>query len=161
MGLEEIRKLKEQANLPKSKKPYYIPKISKKRQEKLDREKQNGTDIGLDIFFEKMRKKCKGRCFFCNQSTTYKNDELWRIAIAHLLPKKHFKSIATDENNWVELCWNCHTDFDSAKITWELLKDSKEWEVLKEKLFQLLPMIPTHERKNKLYSRLERLVYEK
>lgn len=161
MGLREIQKLKEEAKLPKEKKFYKIPPISKKRQAKINQEKENGTDIGLDKFFLVMRKKCKGKCFFCGGATTYKNEDLWTIAIAHLFPKSKFKSVATCEENWVELCWDCHTKFDTGMISWELLKDNKEWEVLKEKLLIVLPKVIQPERKYKLYDKLINLVYKK
>lgn len=146
--------------LPEKKK-YSIPKISKKRQEKIDEQKKAGGDSELDLFFEQMRKKLRGKCLFCGGATTWKNDDLWRVAVAHLLPKRHFKSVATNEDNWVELCWNCHTDFDNNKITWILLKDSKEWDTLSEKLLNIIPLITQEERKNKLYDKLCQLVYGK
>jgi hypothetical protein len=159
MSIETIRLLKAQALIPKQKKIYHIKKVSDKRANQIKQQKQNNSDEGMDKFFNAMRKKCKGKCLFCNSGTTYKNDELWRIAIAHLLPKSKFKSIATNEQNWIELCWNCHTDFDSSKITWELLKDSKEWDIIKEKLFDVLPLVSGEERKYKLYSKLINLLY--
>lgn len=144
--------------VPKQKK--FIPKISEKKKKQLAEQKEAGNDNSLDLFFVAMRKKCKGKCLFCNSPTTYKHEELWRIAIAHLLPKAKFKSVATEESNWIELCWNCHTEFDTGKITWELLRDSKEFDILREKLFIVLPLVAPEERKNKLYSKLETLVYK-
>lgn len=161
MGLEEIRKLKAEAGLPKPKKIYRIPKQSNKKIKEIAEAKKSGSDNEMDAFFQAMRKRLKGKCLFCNSGTTWKNEELWRIAIAHLLPKSKFKSIGTNENNWVELCWNCHTDFDSSKITWLMLKDSLEWNILKEKLLTILPLVAEEERKNKLYSKLNDLVYAK
>jgi len=161
MGLIEIQELKAKALLPKPKKIHYIKKVSDKKAARDKQFKEAGGDNQLDIFFNTMRKKCKGKCTFCNGSTTYKNDELWRIAIAHLLPKNHFKSIATNEQNWIELCWNCHQDFDSGKISWLLIKDSKEFDIIKEKLFDVLPLVAHDERSHKLYSKLENLIYDK
>lgn len=122
-------------------------------------QKENGSDSELDLFFNAMRKKCKGKCLFCNAPTTVKNEELWRIAIAHLLPKSKFKSVATNENNWIELCWDCHTRFDNGIISWDLIMDSKERDVVREKLFEVMPLIYPEERKNKLYSKIESLLY--
>lgn len=158
MGLTEIRTIKAQALIPKVKVRKPIPKYSAKRQRQIQEQKQSG-DSRLDIFFEAMRKKCKGKCLFCNGGTTYRNDELWRISIAHLLPKSKFASIGTHESNWVELCMQCHRSFDDGTISWMLLKDSKEWEVIKEKLFEVLPLVAEEERKNKLYSKLIELIY--
>lgn len=145
--------------VPKPKK--YLNKVSIKKAAENKAQKESGSDNEMDLFFLAMRKKCRGKCFFCQASTTYKNEELWRIAIAHLLPKAKFKSIAVNENNWVELCWDCHTDFDTGQITWLLLRDSEEWFQLKEKLLNVLPMVSPEERKHKLFSKLEKLIYEK
>lgn len=160
MGLEQIRLLKAQALMPKQAKRYTIPKKSAKKIQREKEEKELGTDKEMNRFFEAMRKRCKCKCLFCGAPTTSKNEELWRIAIAHLMPKNHFKSIATNENNWIELCWDCHTSFDSAKITWEFIRDSFEWLAIKEKLFEILPLVAPEERKHKLYSKLQNLVYE-
>lgn len=143
----------------KKKKP--IAKIGAKKKAEMA-ESKDGDDKA-DLFFEAMRKKLKGKCLFCGGSTTWKNEELWRIAIAHLLPKKNnfggFPSVAYCEWNWIELCWSCHTDFDSGKISWQLIHDSHEWNIIKEKLLMVLPLVAMEERKNKLYSRIEKLVY--
>lgn len=149
--------------IPERKKTF-IKKVSDKRAAKLAEQKEKGGDNEMDLFFEAMRKRCKGKCFFCSGATLYKDNERWRIAIAHLLPKRPvnkggFPSVSTNENNWVELCWDCHTDFDTGKISWELLFDSKEAEIIKEKLLNVLPMVSPEERKHKLYARLEKLVY--
>lgn len=141
------------------KKIYQIKKVSDKKAAKIKEQKQQGTDNELDLFFNAMRKRCKGKCLFCNEVTTYKNDELWRISIAHLLEKSKFKSVATHESNWIELCWNCHRKLDDGIITWELLHDSKEWSIIEEKLLEVLPLVAEHERKHKPYSKLIELIY--
>lgn len=167
----------------KEKKP--ISKVSAKRQAKLDEQKKQGSDSEMDLFFTAMLKRCTGRCLFCNQKTTAIDPNFWRddnskwsqeandkaherkieslrrASVAHLLEKRNFKSVATNEDNWIELCWSCHTSFDNGKISWLMLKDSKEWDVIKEKLLSVLPMVAQEERKHKLYSKLNHLVYGK
>ena len=46
MSAESIRKLKEEALLPKKKKVYFMPKVSKKKQkrDREEREARNGED---------------------------------------------------------------------------------------------------------------------
>lgn len=144
--------------IPKPKKP--IAKISPKKAEQNKQLALSKGDGEVDLFFQSMRKRCKGKCLFCGSPTTYKNEELWRIAIAHLLAKSKFKSVAVNENNWVELCWDCHTDFDNSKITWDMLYDSHEWLMLKEKLKLVLPLVAQEERKQKVYSKLESLIQQ-
>lgn len=172
----------------KEKKKYTIPKVSKKRSDKIAEQKAKGSDSELDLFFDAMIKRCTGKCLFCNSKTTavdhsfYRDDnprwsqeandkkhqctieKMKRASVAHLLPKRPIKkggfpSVATNEENWIELCWNCHTLFDTGKITWEFIKDSKEWDIIKEKLLNVLPVVVEEERKHKLYSKLQSLVY--
>lgn len=172
----------------KEKKP--IPKISKAKAAADKIAKEAGGDGEMDLFFEAMLKRCTGKCLFCNGKTTaidnnfYRDDNpkwsqeandrkyeqtvetMRRASIAHLLPKRPidkggFPSVGTNEENWIELCWPCHTSFDSGKISWLMLKDSKEWEIIREKLLNVLPMVAEPERKNKLYSKLNELVYGK
>jgi hypothetical protein len=161
MGLIELQKIRSERDIIKPKKFYSIPKISPKRKAKLKEQREAGADNEMNLFFEAMRKKCKGRCLFCNSGTTYKNEELWRIAIAHLLEKSKFISIATHESNWVELCMSCHRSFDDGTISWEFIKDSFEWSKIKEQLLEILPLVAEPERKHKLYGKLINLVYDK
>lgn len=142
----------------KEKKAYSIPKVSKKRAEKIAKEKEERGDGGMDKWFEEMREWLNGKCAFCGAATTWKNKDLWRIAIAHLLPKAKFESVAKNSNNWTELCWDCHTNFDNGMISWEMLYDSHEWLMLREQLKLVLPLVAETERKNKLYDKLLKLV---
>lgn len=172
----------------KGKKKYVIPKISAKRQKKLAEQAEAGTDSAMDKFLDAMVKRCVNKCLFCSAPTLdiklYKienekwskeaNEKKWerdeqhmkRIAIAHLLPKRSvdkggFPSIACHPENWIELCWSCHTSFDSGKISWLTIKDSKEWDVISEKLHEILPLVAEEEKKNKLYTKLTELLYTK
>jgi len=147
----------------KKKKP--LAKKSTKRLAEEKAIKEVGSDSELDLFFAAMRKKMTGRCLFCNGKTEKENDDTYRRSIAHLLPKASsgFPSVATNDSNWIELCFyqnSCHTNFDNGYITWEFIKDSKEWDVIKEKLLNVLPMVVENERKNKLYDKLIRLAYQ-
>ncbi len=171
----------------KEKKP--IAKVSKKKAAEDKANKERGGDSELDLFFDAMLKRCKGVCLFCNSKTTAIDPKFWRddnpkwseeandkkheqtietlkrASIAHLLPKREidkggFPSVATNVDNWIELCMQCHHDFDSGKISWELLKDSKEWDILKEKLLNVLPMVSMDERTHKTYSKIESLIYK-
>lgn len=147
----------------KPKKP--LKKVSDKKAAELKVAK--GSDSELDLWFVAKRKEMVGRCLFCNQKTEKDNDDTYRRSIAHLLPKNKsvgFPSVATHPDNYIELCFHnnsCHTNLDSGKITWEFIKDSKEWDVIKEKLLNILPMVAENERKNKLYDKLLKLCYDK
>ncbi len=151
------------------KKQYSLKPVSDKKKEKLKKEKEEQGESGLDNFFEAMRPKMKNKCLFCGGSTMKNDDEKYRFSIAHLLPKRPvnkggFPSVATNKDNWIELCYynnSCHTNFDNGKISWEFIRDSKEWDIVKEKLLIVLPLVSEEERKHKLYSKLIELVYRK
>lgn len=149
--------------LPEKKKNF-INKVSPKRQQKLDEQKARGTDSEMDLFFQSQRKSMTGRCLFCNGDTMKKDDEKFHFSLAHLLPKAIFKSVATHPAITIELCFygeSCHTNFDNGMITWEFIKDSAEWLVIREKLLEVLPQVSQEERKHKLYDKLIKLVYGK
>lgn len=123
---ENIRRLKEQAKLPKAKKGYSIPKKSAKKlaQEKEERELQkqakdledNNKGVDLASWFEDRRKEMTGRCLHCGGISCKDNDKYFKFSIAHILPKRLFASVATHPLNWVELCFwsnSCHTNFDN------------------------------------------------
>ncbi len=147
--------------LPAKKEKKAIPKVSKKKAAEQKEAKALGEDGILWNFFLEMRKKMTGKCLFTGDKTLKHDDERFHFSIAHLLEKRNFKSVATHPDNWVELSWDAHTDFDNGRITWEMLKDSAEWEILKEKLLNVLPSVAEEERKHKLYTKLNSLVYDK
>jgi hypothetical protein len=143
----------------KEKKP--LAKVSKKRAAQIEEDKKKGSDDELWNFFLEMRKKMTGRCLFTGEKSFKHDDERFHFSIAHLLEKRNFKSVATHPENWIELSWDAHTDFDNGKISWDMLKDSAEWTIIKEKLLLVLPMVAEEERKHKLYSKLNELIYGK
>lgn len=151
--------------LPKeavAKKPKPMKKISDKKRLADAEEKKVGTDGSYDIFFASLRKGMKNKCLFCGGPTMKGDDEKFHFSLAHLLPKAIFKSVATNPDNIIELCFwgeSCHTNFDNGNITWEFIKDSKEWDIIREKLLNVLPMVAPEEKKHKLYAKLEKLVY--
>lgn len=146
------------------KKKYSIKKVSAKRAAKIKEQKESGSDSSMDLFFGQMRKTMKNKCLFCGARTMKDDNEKFHFSLAHLLPKAIFKSIAMHPKNIIELCFyqnSCHTNFDNGMITWEFIKDSKEWEIIKEQLLEILPLVSEEERKHKLYSKLIELVYDK
>lgn len=154
--------LKEKTTGAKPRKP--LKKISDKKAAEIKEQKVSGGDSEMDLFFTSLRKGMTGRCLFCNGRTMKEDNDKFHFSLAHLLPKAIFKSVATHPDNIIELCFygnSCHTNLDSGKITWEFLKDSKEWDVISEKLLSVLPMVAMEERKHKLYNRLTCLVYGK
>lgn len=145
--------------LPEKKK-YSIPKVSEKRKQKINEQKEAGTDADMDKFFEAMRKKMCGTCQCgCAQPSQKKDDTFYRNCICHIFPKRLFKSIATHELNWVERAFwgGCHTQMDDTSI--ERWKNYADWDDIKEKFYMLAPLLTGEERKTKFYRNLENLVY--
>lgn len=150
---DSIRRLKEEAAIPKEKKVYRIPKVSEKRKQKIAQQKANEGDNGLDLWFEARRKEMTGRCCLCNGKSEKNNDETYRRSIHHLLEKRPamFPSVALHEDNWLEVCfWGnaCHTNIHSGTITMELLRDSAEWDIIATKFKKIYPFIAENEREN-------------
>lgn len=155
MGINEIRALKQKALEPKPKKVYRIPKKSAKKlkQEAEEKELRSGEPTELDLWFAERRKELTGKCDFCGGKTEKHNNETFKFSIAHLLAKRDamFPSVATHRANYLELCYygnSCHTNFDNGMITWELLRDSKEWALIVGKFKEIYPSIAEAERKN-------------
>lgn len=72
----------------------------------------------LDRFFKEMQKRMTGKCENCGGKTEAFTKH-FKNSIAHILPKAYFKSVATNENNWLELCFysnSCHSQMDNKMI---------------------------------------------
>jgi len=142
----------------KEKKP-----IAKKSEKRLAKEKEAaeaGTDNGMDKFFERNRKKMVGVCQCgCGRKSSKHEDEHYRASIAHIFPKRIFKSIAENDLNWVERnFWEgCHGNMDNRSMDkWPLFAD---WDDIKERFHSLAPLLTDEERGNKFYKHIEKLVY--
>lgn len=125
----------------------------KKVSDKKAREMKGEGKSDLDQWFEERRKEMTGKCCFCGGKTERDNDDTYKFSIAHLLPKRKnmFPSVACHGENWLELCHfgnSCHQNFDSGMITWEFIRDSKEWELIVAKFKKIYPFIPEMERRN-------------
>lgn len=146
--------------LPPKKLRTPIKKKSDKRAAKEKEQQISQTDDGLDKFFERNRKRMVGVCQCgCGEKSQKKDDTFYRHCICHLFPKRLFPSIATHDLNWVERTFwgGHHTNFDEQGMNkWPLMAD---WEDIKEKFHQLVPLLTDEERKKKFYTSFEKLVY--
>lgn len=158
--LEQRFKEKLYGKAYKHKEPYVIPKKSQKKIAEEKKEKEERGDGGLDKFFERNRAKMTGNCQCgCAQKSQKKDDTFYRGSICHIFPKKTFKSIATNDLNWVEraMFGGCHSNMDNRSISiWPMFAD---WDDIKEKFHQLAPLLTEQERKTKFYSTIEKLIY--
>lgn len=158
MGLEDIRRLKEEAKLPKVKKVYSIPKISAKRKKQIEVEtkiigsiknlaKTVGGTADLNRWFQDRRKEMSGKCLHCSDPSCKNNDEYFKFSIAHILPKRIFKSVATHPLNWIELCFwgkSCHTNLDNNMLD---LIDLNCFDTVIQRFVAMYPAIDPKERR--------------
>jgi hypothetical protein len=116
MSIEDIRRIKAQALLPKPSRSYIIPKVSEKRKRQMKVWEQEDSDDKLQQWFEVVRLQLTGKCRHCGNPSCKESDEYYKFSIAHILPKAYFPSVATHPDNFVELCFwgnSCHTQMDN------------------------------------------------
>ena len=160
---ERFRKIK-LGQLPpeavaKKKKP--IAKIGKKKLAENAAAKENEGDNGLDKFFERNRKKMIGICQCgCARKSSKIEDEFYRCSICHIFPKRIFKSVATNDYNYVERnFWDgCHGNMDNRSM--DKWVNYADWDDIKEKYFMLAPLLTEDEKKTKFYKHITKLVYQ-
>jgi hypothetical protein len=72
----------------------------------------------LDRWFREVRKNMTGKCMNCGGKTEAFTKN-YKCSIAHILPKAYFKSVATNNDNWLELCFygnSCHSQMDNKML---------------------------------------------
>lgn len=129
--------------LKRSTKP--IAKVSEKKKQ------QNKTNTGgaeLWRWFVSQRPKMSGTCANCGSKTSKYSDDYFHFSICHILEKKNLKSLATNDDNWVELCTfgenSCHQQMDNKMIS---LSDMACWGLIVDKFQAMYPLIPHSERR--------------
>lgn len=149
-GADNIRRIKEQAKLPKAKKQYKIPrksakKIKQESEGRIENKLKGGGE--LERWFDDRRKEMTGKCMHCGGESTKNNNDYWVFSIAHLLPKRLFKSVATHPLNWIELCYfapSCHANFDNYIID---ITELNCYDTVIERFIAMYPDIAQKERK--------------
>lgn len=101
---DNLRRIKEQANEPRPKKQYVIPKVSKKRQKKLEEQKDL---LKLDeAFYKEIWAASAHKCQNCDcrlPKTPYN----WMFH--HLLEKRNYPQFRHTPENIAILCLECHS----------------------------------------------------
>lgn len=81
--------------------------------------------------------------------------------IAHLFPKRYFKSIATDPENIIFLTWGEHSTFDGLldKFEFKRLEEELElgWEIAVTRMANLIDKIPEEEQ-NSFYRKIKKYI---
>lgn len=166
--MEKRRQWSQIGKPKKEKKVYRIPQKSAKKIAEEKAEKELGSELTLDMWFEKGMKENQPVCAECGMradwllepQTDPKKAEayklMWRASQAHILPKKKrygFPSLATDPNNRIILfpSWGghlcgCHGFYDSG---WFNATTMKIWPLVVETFkTKLYPLIAESEKKN-------------
>jgi hypothetical protein len=149
MGLEELRRIRAQRDLPKQPKPKKaIAKKSAKKLKQEAEEKKGGKDLAAakERWFQDRRKEMAGFCKNCGKPSFKHSNEYFRYSIAHILAKRKsmFPSVATHPDNWVELCGDCHHNLDNCMID---LTDLSCWDEIVVKFQRIYPLIAQEEKK--------------
>lgn len=166
----EQRRLRKEGLLPKlstKKEPKPLKKVSDKRAAEIKEQKELG-DTELVIFFKKAMKRMTGCCLNCPKSTEKHIYSAAIFSIAHILDKRDtmFPSVKDNLNNWVELCPDCHREFDSTplepnKTLWDKRQEMGIWPVVWNKLLLVYPSImqdELHHLPTNLRERIEKVI---
>jgi len=129
-------------------KAYRIPAKSAKKlaREKAEKEQRGDAKTELQAWYENIMATEEPVCWETGERID-KNDKLgWMGSIAHILPKKLFKSVATHPLNYVILkMWGgTHDRYDKS---WKDASQMKVWPVVVERFLQFEQEIAASERK--------------
>lgn len=164
MGLDELRRIRAERDLPKQKKVCHIPKKSKKKlaKEAAEKELRGSDDTLIEQWYKARRKELVGVCQCgCGQQSQKKDDTFFRGSCCHIFPKASFPSVMYNPLNCVEraMFGGCHHNMDNNGVDkWPGMAD---WEDIKERFHVLAPLLTDEERATKFYSKLESLIYKK
>lgn len=73
-------------------------------------------DNSLDLFYRLRREEMKGKCSEpgCYATTNKMSDKYFKWSICHIVPKSTIPSVSTNQFNWIELCWQHHSEMDAS-----------------------------------------------
>jgi hypothetical protein len=147
MGLEEIRKLKHEAGLPKPPKQHIIAKKSAKKlkQEADEKERLGGNDTER-VKWYKMQMKYMN---VCEETGLRLETKIYRYAImsiCHILPKSTCPSVAEHPLNRMFFIPDFHTKFDA--MSWEEREKLGCWPVIRDRLIMVFPDLAVEERRH-------------
>lgn len=159
---DNIRKIKREAQEPRPKKKYVIPKKSAKKlkQEAEEKAFRGDNDTLIEQWYKARRKELVGICQCgCGQKSQKNDDTFFRGSCCHIFPKADFESVMYHPLNCVEraMFGGCHHNMDNNGLDkWPLFAD---WEDIKERFHVLAPLLTNQERSTKFYHKFELLVY--
>lgn len=80
---------------------------------------------------DKMWLQNPGHCENCGATLSTATDWLRRSAVAHIIPKRTFDSVARHPKNRWFACTQCHTDYDNKG--WGFAQEMKVWPLVLER----------------------------
>lgn len=131
--------------VPKQKQ-YSIPKISKKRKEQLELERNKTKDkpSEQEQWYKDRNKEMTGKCVECGGKSTKGHFKYWKYSICHILPKSIFPSIATHPLNFIELCYfenSHHSNMDNNGYEYVKENMPKSWKIIVDRFREMFPLI--------------------
>jgi len=69
-----------------------------------------------EAWFKARRREMTGFCQEegCRNRTNRESDTYFRWSVCHIVPKSLVSSVAYHPLNWIELCWQHHSEFDAT-----------------------------------------------
>lgn len=115
MGLRELQNIRAHRDDPKPVKKYTIPKVSKKRQKKLEDQKELAK-LDKEFYLEHWL-ACPHKCEQCGKKL---GKEPLTLFFHHALPKRNYPQFRHTHENIIVVCPDCHqqaeTDLDKVPI---------------------------------------------
>lgn len=115
-----------------------IKKVSDKKSKDISKAKENGSYGEMDRWFIERRKEMTGYCCECGKKSFKEDDKYYKWSLAHIIKKSIFNSVSTHPNNFLELCWLHHQEFDSS---YENAQKMNCWSLAKERFEIMKPSI--------------------
>ncbi len=136
---------------PKVKKA--IPKVSKKRAEKLAAQKDENGDTELQKWFRGRMKFMGHSCKECGMKAETGIYQYAIHHICHILPKREnmCPSVRVHPLNFITLCSDHHNQFDSYGYDdkgWAEREKMACWELVKERLIMIYPSLDPSEHRH-------------
>lgn len=151
-NIERLLKAREKKP-KKERKP--IAKKSVKTLAKEKAEKDANGDTDLVRFYKSVMKRMTGHCLNCFARTETKVYSGAIFSICHILDKRDTMCPSVKDHvcNWVELCPDCHREFDTPpfekdRTLWDKRMEFGFWNVVREKLVMIYPNIAEDEKRH-------------
>lgn len=120
--------------------------IPKKSAKKLAEEKNKPATTDLQAWYDNIMKTEKAVCWETGEKIDKKDKKGWHGSIAHILPKKTFRSVATHPKNYLILkMWGgTHARYD---VSWQSASKMKVWPTAVQRFLEIYPHIADSEKK--------------